>query len=316
MSKTVKEAAPESVLDMDIEEHGEMVIFSLKNAFEILSDKFIEWFELFVRSVPNILISLIVIVIFVMVAKAFKKSVKKIISKVQVNKSVSNLIEICSFYAVMAVGLFASLEILGLEKAVTSILAGAGVLGLALGFAFQEIATNFVSGIFIAFSEPYQIGDVVEIESYAGEVKEINIRTTTITTFDGLEVLIPNKDMFTKSFINYTSTPKRRIDLNVGVAYTDDLELVEKVAKDAILGTEGVSKTDQVEVYFLEFGDSSINLVIRFWGNYANGTLFFKTRSKAIINIKKAFDKNGINIPFPMRTLQFDGGTAPKFLDS
>jgi small conductance mechanosensitive channel len=313
MSKKVVE---ESVLDMDIEEHGEMVIFSLKNAFEILSEKFIEWFELIVRSVPNVLISLVVLILFIMAAKAVKKSSRKIVSKVHVNKSVSNLIEICSFYLVVAVGVFVSLEIMGLEKAVTSILAGAGVLGLALGFAFQEIASNFVSGIFIAFSEPYQIGDVVEIESYAGEVKEINIRTTTITTFDGLEVLIPNKDMFTKSFINYTSTPKRRIDLTVGVAYTDDLELVEKVAKDAIHKTEGVSENEPVEVYFLEFGESSINLVIRFWGNYANGILFFKTRSKAIINIKKEFDKNSINIPFPMRTLQFDGGVAPKFLDS
>ena len=139
---------------------------------------------------------------------------------------------------------------MGLERAVTSFLAGAGVLGLALGFAFQEIVSNFMAGIFIAFSEPYQIGDVVKVDAYAGDVKGVNTRTTTLITFDGLEVLIPNKDMFTKSFVNYTSTPRRRINLNVGVSCTDDLELFEKVAKQAILDTEGVSETENVEVYF------------------------------------------------------------------
>ncbi len=116
--------------------------------------------------------------------------------------------------------------------------------------------------------------------------------------------------MFTKSFINYTGTPKRRIDLSVGVSYTDDLELVEQISKEAIHKTEGVAENHDVEVYFLEFGASSINLVIRFLRNYANGTRFFHTRSKAIINIKKAYDESGISIPFPIRTLQI--GPADK----
>jgi small conductance mechanosensitive channel len=312
----MKKEKDESVLEMDIEEHGEQMFFSIKKAVEILGETFLEWFEVLVKSIPKVFVAIIVIFLFILIAKAVRRSVQKIFTKVQVNKSVSNLLEVISFYAAMLVGLFVSLEILGLEKAVTSILAGAGVLGLALGFAFQEIASNFVSGIFIAFTEPYQTGDVVEIDSYAGEVKEISIRTTTITTFQGLEVLIPNKDMFTKSFINYTSTPKRRIDLSVGVSYSDDLELVEKVSKEAILKTEGVSENEEVEVYFLEFGGSSINLVIRFWGDYANGTRFFHTRSKAIINIKKSYDENGISIPFPIRTLQLDQADKEALLNS
>lgn len=150
------------------------------------------------------------------------------------NKAVINLLRTITFVLVLAVGLFVSLGVLQLEKTVTSILAGAGVIGLALGFAFQEIASNFVSGIFIAFQGPYQIGDIVKIDSFFGEVSKISLRTTSILTFEGLEVLIPNKDMFTKPFINYTKSPDRRLDLSVSVSYGDDLDLVERVIKKAL----------------------------------------------------------------------------------
>ncbi|MEZ4846375.1 MAG: mechanosensitive ion channel [Bdellovibrionota bacterium] len=95
-------------------------------------------------------------------------------------------------------------------------------MGLALGFAFQEIASNFVSGVIISFRKPYQIGDIIKIQSYEGSVKAIDLRYTTMTTFKGLEVIIPNKNMMTEILTNYTTTPDRRVELSIGVAYDSD----------------------------------------------------------------------------------------------
>jgi small conductance mechanosensitive channel len=214
--------------------------------------------------------------------------------------------------SIFIIGFFIALEILNLEKTVASILAGAGVLGLALGFAFQEIAANFVAGILIAFRKPYRIGDTIKIDGFFGQVHEINLRVTKITNIEGLDVIIPNKDMFTKPFINFTSTPKRKLILDVGVSYSDDLDKVEEVTREALKTTKNIIGSE-VEVYFKEFGDSSINLNARFWINYPNNTSYLEAKHDAVKKLKKAYDENGISIPFPIRTLDFNKDAVELF---
>jgi len=278
---------------------------NVQGTFDLLMEKLIFWYEISVKSIPNLVVAVIVLVLFAFMAKTVRKTVKKILPKILNTKSVVDLIGTVAYISILFIGIFTCLEILGLEKTVTSILAGAGVIGLALGFAFQEIASNFVSGILIAVLEPYQVGDIVKVEEFEGEVTHIELRTTCITTYQGLEVFVPNKDMFTKAFINYTSTPKRRVDIEVGVAYSDDLELVEKVTKEALNDLEFRILESPVEVFFHEFGESSINFTARVWVQYSNASIFFRSRHEAIMKIKKAFDQNGITIPFPIRTLDF-----------
>ncbi len=273
--------------------------------FKLLTGKLSVWYEASIKSIPNFIVAIIVLITFYFIAKAMKDLVKRVLPKISYKRSVNEILGTTTFILVVILGIFTALEIMGLEKTVTSILAGAGVLGLALGFAFQEIAANFVSGVLIAFREPYQIGDIIEIDSYIGEVTNIELRTTGITTFQGLEVFIPNKDMFTKPFINYTSTPRRRVDISVGVTYDADLEHVTKVTKSALEEIPSRIKNVDVEVFFSDFGDSSINLTARVWIHYLNGGTYFQARHDAIIGIKKAFDNNGITIPFPIRTLEF-----------
>lgn len=187
----------------------------------------------------------------------------------------------------------------------TSLLAGAGVLGLALGFAFQDIASNFVSGVFIAFRKPYKIGDIIEAGDFLGSVTSIDLRTTTIETFQGLEVLVPNKMLFTDPITNYTNIPQRRIDVAVGVSYGDDLEKVERLLKEKLNDLPNRIVKKDIDIFFTEFGDSSINLEARVWVEYPNHRNFLITRSEAIKKIKTVFDENDIIIPFPIRTLDF-----------
>ena len=278
----------------------------LKSIFSLLEERLVSWYEIVIKSIPNIIASIFIILIFIFLAKLARKVFSKVLPRISKNEAVTSLLDTIIYFIIILIGFFVSLEILHLDKTVTSLLAGAGVLGLALGFAFQEIASNFVSGIFIAFREPYKLGDIVQLDQHFGKITNINLRTTSITTFQGLEIIIPNKHMFTKPFTNFTTTPKRRIDIEVGVSYEDDLEKVEKVTKEALLNINEIINDEEPEVFFKEVSDSSINLVARIWIHYPENQAFLKARHKAIINIKKHYDKNGISIPFPIRTIVMD----------
>ena len=279
--------------------------FNYNEALNLLTEKLESWYEVAIKTIPNFIVAVIVLIIFVVIGKITKKIVAKFLPKLTSSQAIQNLLQTIVYLTILAIGVFVALGILNLDKTVTSILAGAGVIGLALGFAFQEIASNFISGIFIAISKPYQVGDIVEINDYLGEVNKIKFRTTSIMTFQGLEVLIPNKTMFTDALINYTTTPYRRLDIPVGVSYGDDLENVIEVTKKSLESLPNRVKSRDIEVYFNEFGSSSVNLTAMVWISYPNNNSYLVTRNQAIINIKKAYDENGIMIPFPIRTLDF-----------
>ncbi|MEO6903615.1 MAG: mechanosensitive ion channel [Bacteroidia bacterium] len=277
----------------------------------LITNKLTRWVEALIKLLPNIVMAAIVLVIGFYIAKFIRKITAKLISKASNNPTLNNLFSSIVYFIFIGIVLFTVLTILNLDKAVTSILAGAGVLGLALAFAFQDIASNFMSGIFISFRKPLKVGDVVQIKDYMGKVKEVNLRDTIIETFQGKTVIIPNKEVFQNPIENYTILQKRRFDLSVGVSYGDDLEKVREVTINAISNIEELSKENQVEVFFMEFGDSSINLSVRMWISSPEQSVYNKVRSEAILKIKKAYDANDIMIPFPIRTLDFGikGGT-------
>lgn len=273
--------------------------------YDLLEGKVKSWLEAGVKLLPNLITAIVTLLFFYFLARACKRLADKVLKKISKNQAVDDILEKIIFITVIAIGVFLALGILNLDKTVTSLLAGAGVIGLALGFAFQEIASNFVSGILIAFTEPYQVGDIVEVDNYTGEVIAIQIRTTSIMTFTGLEVIIPNKTMFTKDFTNYTTTPRRRVDLTVGISYGDNLDKVEQVVCKALENVEHRIKQEPIEFFYSEFAGSSINFDVRMWIEYPANGAYLKVKHQMIKNIKKAFDDNDITIPFPIRTLDF-----------
>lgn len=278
----------------------------------LITDKLATWAEALIKLLPNIVMAAVVMVIGFYIAKFIRRITTKLISKVSNNITLNNLFSSVVYFSFIGIVLFTVLTILNLDKAVTSILAGAGILGLALAFAFQDIAANFMSGIFISFRKPLKVGDIVQIKEYMGKVKEINLRDTVIETFQGKTVIIPNKEVFQNPIENYTILQKRRFDLEVGVSYGDDLEKVREITLNAVSGIAELSSEDEVSVFFMEFGDSSINLSVRMWIDTPEQAVYNKVRSEAILRIKKAYDANDIMIPFPIRTLDFGikGGTT------
>jgi small conductance mechanosensitive channel len=279
---------------------------------DLITEKLTDWVEDLIKLLPNIVMAAVVMVIGFYIAKFVRKITRKLISKISNNISLNNLFSSIIYLTFLGIVIFTALSILNLDKAVTSILAGAGILGLTLAFAFQDIAANFMSGIFISFRKPLKVDDIVQIGNYMGKIKEINLRDTVMETFQGQTVIIPNKEVFQNPLENYTILQKRRFDLRIGVSYGDDLEKVKQITLDAVSDIEELSKEDPVNVYFFEFGDSSVNLSLRMWVNTPEQDVYNKVGSEAIIKIKKAYDANNIMIPFPIRTLDFGikGGTT------
>jgi len=284
---------------------------NIKEAVNNMFNKVEGWIEAFATLLPNMAIAFLLLILFVILAKFSKRLLSKLLGKATDNKVLENLFGTITYYIVLGLGIFIILGILGLDKTVTSLLAGVGVIGLALGFAFQDISANFISGIILAFKTPFRVGDVVELNGIMGTVEKTNIRVTVVHTFQGQEVYIPNKDVMQNPIYNYTKLGKRRIDLSVGVSYSDDLKKVEKLVLDKIKTLEGVIDPDNIIFDYYEFGGSSINFMIRFWikfpGPPEHG--FLEVRKNAIITIKQAFDANDITIPFPIRTLEFNKKT-------
>ncbi len=263
------------------------------------------WLDTFISMLPNMAVTLLLLIIFLVLAKFGSKLFRKLFYKASNNEALGNLFSTVIYATILSIGFFIMLGVLGLDKAVTSLLAGIGVIGLALGFAFQDIAANFVSGIILAFRRPCKIGDIIEVKDIMGKVTRTNLRVTIVETFQGQEVHIPNKDILQGALYNFSVLEKRRIDIAVGVSYGEDLEKVEEVVLSAIKNMEGVIDHDKIVFDYSEFDSSSINFNIRFWIEYPGQLGYFTMRSKAIKTIKSTFDEHGITIPFPIRTLDF-----------
>ncbi len=277
----------------------------VNHAWELVSERLSGWYEIGIKNFPNFVAALVIVVLFALAARWIARVISALVGKNVGNRAIVSLMSTLIRVIVVLTGVFIALGILNLDKTVTSLLAGAGVIGLALGFAFQDIAANFVSGILIAFRQPYRLDDIVEVEGFTGTVKRIDLRTTLLETFQGVEVYVPNQSMLTKPLQNISGTPRRRLDVEVGVSYGDDLRTVTDIITKSLETVTGRISDREVEVFFKEFGGSSINCDVRVWVHYKSHNTYLAARHDIIIRIKEAFDEQGITIPFPIRTLDF-----------
>ncbi len=274
--------------------------------YETLVDKLVTWFKLLVAALPNFILAILVLTAFYFIAKGIRSLIHKVLSKWVDNKNLTELAGQVVFVLILLIGIFFALGVLNLDKTVTSLLAGAGVIGLALSFAFQDLATNFVSGVFITIQKPLRVGDLVETNDYKGYVKRIGLRAIDIEDFDGRYIIIPSKEIFQNALVNYSVNEYRRINLEVGVSYGDNMKEVRKLLYDTIKQVKEVSTThSDVRIDFDGFGDSSINFVARFFIDQTDQKSYKVATTEVATAVKEAFDANDIMIPFPIRTLDF-----------
>lgn len=283
---------------------------TIERVYELLQSTLVDWFEAAVRNLPNLVVALVTLIIAFFLARLLRNTSKRVLRRTRLPDPILRIVGSVVYIATICVGLFISLTLLDLDKTVTSILAGAGVVGLALSFAFQDLASNFISGLFITLQRPLRVGDLVKTNDYTGHVENIGMRAVTIRDLDGQHVIIPSKDIFQNPLINYSTDAKRRVELVVGVTYASKLEEVEKIVREAIEPMSERIADAPLTVEWFEFGDSSINFRLRFWIPSSEQSAFNRARSVALKAVKAAFDANDITIPFPIRTIDFgiEGG--------
>ena len=284
---------------------------------QTLQGELTQWGEQLVSLIPNVALSLLVVIITFIIAKHLRRVVRRRAKSSSLQDTLNTLLSTTSYVVVLAIGFFFALEILQLEKAVTSLLAGAGIIGLALAFAFQDIVSNFVSGIIIAVKgDLFDLHDLVQTGDYFGSVEAIDLRTTTLRVPSGQTVLIPNSDILSNPLTNFSHTGERRVDIECGVGYDDDLADAQSAVKDALHDLACVDDEKGIDFFYDEFGGSSMNFTARFWIDFDQSNKeYLAAKSDAIKAVKTALDEHGFDIPYPIRTIDIDQTTRDVLRD-
>ena len=284
----------------------------LDEVYKLLSEKLESWMESAITILPNIVVAFLIAIVFGVVAKVIGNVTGKVMRRTFESRQIAGLLTSIIKSIVIIAGIFIALDFVGLQGTVTSLLAGAGIVGLAIGFAFQDMTENFIAGIAMGIRKPFEIGDVIEAEGVFGNVKEINLRNTLVETFYGQLEVIPNKILFRNILTNYSYLGYRRIEIPVGISYADDIEQAASVITDAMNEKDYVIKKEETAVYAESFGDSSIKLLLWFWIRYPGDPGFMSVRHDAVSTVKTVLEENDILIPFPIRTLDFNAKGGDK----
>ncbi len=190
----------------------------------------------------------------------------------------------------------------------TPLLGAAGIMGIAIGFAAQTTLSNFISGLFLITEKPFAIGDVITVGDTTGMVLSIDLMSVKVRLFDNRFVRIPSSQLIQREFINNTRFPIRRLDINVSVAYKENVAKVRDVLKDVADRNPHCLDEPAPLIIFLKYGDSGLEFLFAVW---ALRTDFLALRNSIMQEVKDAFDKENIEIPFPHRTLYTGAATEP-----
>jgi len=203
-------------------------------------------------------------------------------------------------YSVLLLGFLLAISAAGVDLDRVSLLAGA--FGVGIGFGLQNVVNNFVSGLILLYERPVQLGDMVEVGGTTGEVRRIGIRSSTIRTFQGAEVIVPNSSLIAERVVNWTfSDRRRRMEIKVGVAYGTDPERVLALLESVARGHPGVLEDPAPQALFTGFGDSSLDFELRAWT--AQFDTYVVTQSDLTVRVARVLAEAGVEIPFPQRDL-------------
>ncbi|TVP54952.1 MAG: mechanosensitive ion channel family protein [Gemmatimonadales bacterium] len=210
------------------------------------------------------------------------------------------------FYPGLAIVLITALQQLGFS--LTPLLGAAGIVGIAVGFASQTSVSNVISGFFLIAERPFQVDDVIQVGSTVGRVLSIDTLSVKLRTFDNRFIRIPNETIVKSEVVTITRFPIRRLDLNVGVAYKENIPRVRETLMELARANPKSLMQPAPVVFFDGYGDSSLDLRLTVWTTREN---FWDLKRSLLEEIKAAFDEAGIEIPFPHRSLYVGSATDP-----
>ena len=249
----------------------------------------------FTAYLPNIFSALVLIVIFWTANKVVQKMLSATLIRMKIVRQAQGLILRAARFVFY---IFAALTVADqLKINVTSLIAGVGVMGLALSFAAQDTIGNIISGVVIIIDGPFKEGDWISMGQMHATVAEIRLRTTVLTTFDNESVVVPNKQISQERIVNYTMTPNSRIKVPIGIAYKEDIQRARGIMLETVKGDDRILSDPAPNVIVTDLGESSVNMQLRFWT--LDPLLKFNLMWEYTEKCKHAMDQAGIEIPFP-----------------
>ena len=271
--------------NMDMSEIGPL----LDKAKEMLSTTGVDF-------AINLFTAIVIFFVGRIVARLMVRALRKVMQRQEVDKTLETFVCNLASMVLLVFVIIAAISALGIQTA--SFIAVLGAAGLAVGLALQGSLSNFAAGVLIVLFRPYKVGDWVEAAGISGAVEEVQILTTVLRTGDNKRVIVPNSQIMDAIITNYSANDTRRVDMVVGVSYSDDLDKVRTTLEELIAADDRVLDEPAPLIAVSELADSSVNFVVRPWVATADywGVMFDLTEA-----IKKRFDQEGISIPFPQQ---------------
>jgi small conductance mechanosensitive channel len=260
-----------------------------------LASQLAQWFS--DRGVPylvNVASALLIFLAGWLAVRLISAAAKKAILRTGRKTLFANFIVSVVSKACWAVVLIMVLGRLGVD--VAPLVAGLGVTGFIVGFAFQESLGNLASGMMIAINEPFKVGDFISAGGHDGSVVEVNMMATVLATPDNKRIVLPNKSVWGGPIVNYSAMDTRRVDMKVGIAYGEDIERAIDIIRETVVAVPGVLAEPAPAVATAGLDDSQVTVNIRPW---AMSKDYWQVYSATLNAVKDALDKAGIEIPFP-----------------
>lgn len=274
---------------------------TLQNAFNLIRESI----EAFIASTPALVVALLVFYIVYRASAPLAKVVREGLRRARRTLSLQIIIYRMVRWTIILGGflLASTIALPGFDPAELIGLLGIGTV--AIGFAFRDILQNFLAGILILLNEPFVIGDQVIVGDYEGTIEDIEMRATTLRTYDGRRVVIPNSGLFTDSVTVNTAFDKRRSEYDVGISYSDNIEAAQALCLKVMNSIDGVLDSPAPDTIMMEMGDSAIIFRVRWWTKPEIANVL-KVQDQVLRTIKNRLTEEGFNIPFPIRTVYFN----------
>lgn len=263
----------------------------------------------FIALLPSLVLAVIVFFIFFFVGRAVKRIVRKFTRNRRQARNLGLVLGRLAQGAIFLVGLFVSLSIVIPSIKANDLVQLLGISGVAIGFAFRDILQNFLAGILILLTEPFQINDQIVFKDFEGTVENIETRATTIRTYDGRRIVIPNSELFTNSVTVNTAFENRRLQYDIGIGYGDDIERARQLILEAMHEIPNVLKEPAPDAIVVDLAESSVNIRARWWIQPPRRSDALDLQDKVLTGIKNKLTANGIDLPFPTQQILFHDQT-------
>jgi small-conductance mechanosensitive channel len=277
--------------------------------FGIVFDQLAEIAADFLRLLPGLVVGLVVFIIFYYLARGIRLLVRRLLRASGRPENLGRVLGRLSRWLFIILGFLLALLIAFPGFSVGQLVQILGLGSLAAGIAFRSIFEDFVAGVLLLVNEPFRVGDQIVVGEYEGTIEDIQTRTTAIETYDRRRVIIPNADLLTDAVVVNTAYAYRRIEYDVGVGYSDDVEVARRLILEAIDGVSGILKSPAPDVVVMELADSAVILRTRWWVEPPRRVSAVDTRDRVLQAIKTHLQAHGIDLPFPTRQVLFHDQT-------